>query len=195
MSELQTCSDGRGCKRTAMRPFHRLKTSFNTLLGATAHLPILGAARADDMLDIMGWSGPSDPMAPSDPNSDAALQATLDGLRANLAMLDTRIPAYGLYTSGPFAGQWRKQALIAAYASHYTAAQVPAQVRHTQMFFNLAKSRPWFLGALWWEPTACFSAWEKGDGLLYKGAVRNGNTVATPTATLTAWGAAAVGTH
>ena len=153
-------------------------------------------SRADQALDIMGWSGYPDPAAPTDPNSDSALSATFNRLNTSLGLLAPLIPTYGRYTDGPFKGQWRKQALIVEYASSFPApAQTAQQQRHTQMFFNIVKAYDWFLGAMWWEPTYCFTNWLGGTGGLYRGTWTGSQTVATPTSTLQTWGAAASSPH
>ena len=62
-----------------------------------------------EMLTIMGFSAYSDPMTPIDINSASSQAATLDRLTATLKQMQGYSEAYGKYTSGLFAGQYKLQ--------------------------------------------------------------------------------------
>lgn len=144
--------------------------------------------RAADMLDIMGFSSYPEPMAPADFSSDA-LQATFDRLRKTLNLMNEVAERHGKHTSGPWAGQYKKQALVVEYASKFAyPEQSTAQQQHTHMFLQILRSYPWMLGALWYEPTYCCSNWAGGKGSLYHKWFSAGLTHQAPTCTMTTSG-------
>lgn len=145
--------------------------------------------KASDMLDIMGFSSYPDPMRPADPSSISSMQDTLGRLRKTLGLMDHIAQRYGKHTSGPFTGQYKKQALAVEYATHFKHPEETAhQQQHTQMYFEVMKSYPWVLGALWYEPTYCFCNWEGGQGSLYHGWANGAERHEAPTAALATWG-------
>ena len=145
--------------------------------------------RAADMLDIMGFSSYADPMAPVDPNSLASLQATFDRLNVTLNLMNQVAQRYGAYHAGPFAGQSVKQGLGVEYASTFVyPAQTAAQQTHTQIYLQTLRTYPWFLGALWWEPTYTYNNWEGGNATLFHRWTAGSQTNLAPTATLQTWG-------
>lgn len=108
--------------------------------------------RACDLLDIMGFSGYPDPLKPKD-LSDEALTATFHRLKDSIGAMRPFVERYGRHESGPYSGQYRKQALIVEWASNFKYPQDSArQQDHMKMFFDLVKREEWFLGALYWEP-------------------------------------------
>ena len=144
--------------------------------------------RAADMLEIMGFSSYPEPMAPAG-SSRASLQATFQRLRKTLNLMDEVAKRHGKHTSGPWAGQYKKQALVVEYASEFAhPEQLAAQQQHTHMFFDILRSYPWMLGALWYEPTYCYSNWAGGKGSLYHKWSDAGMTHQAPTPTMITWG-------
>ena len=144
--------------------------------------------RAADMLDIMGFSSYPEPMAPASFSFDS-LQATFGRLRKTLDLMDEVAKLYGKHTSGPWAGQYKKQALAVEYASEFAhPEQAAAQQQHTHMCLQILKSYPWMLGALWYEPTYCCSNWAGGKGSLYHKWSSADLTHQAPTPTMTTWG-------
>lgn len=124
--------------------------------------------RAADLLDIMGFSSYPDPATPADPSSTSSMNATFSALRKTLSLMDSVVARYGVYTSGPFAGQYRKQGLAVEYASEFSYPdQINDQLVHTKMYFDTLQTRPWFLGALWWEPTWTYNNFLSGSASLY----------------------------
>ena len=145
--------------------------------------------RASDMLEIMGFSSYPDPMIPKDPTSPASMQDSLARNRKTLALMDEVAQRYGRHSSGPCKGQYRKQALAVEYASRFEHPQhAQHQQEHTCMYFQLLKSYPWMLGALWYEPTYCYSNWAGGKGSLYYKWRSDEKTHQAPTANMQTWG-------
>ena len=97
---------------------------------------------------------------------------------------------YGTFSSGPFSGQYVKQGLIVEYASAFRYPdEIVYQQQHTKLFFQITQAFPWWLGALWLEPTYAYSHFEGGAGSLYHAwSVNGSDTSAGPTATLATWG-------
>lgn len=146
--------------------------------------------RAADMLDIMGWSAYANPLHPESVASNTSLNATLDDLRQTLSLMDSVVSRYGRYSSGPFVGQYRKQGLAVEFGSQFHFPdKMEAQQHHTDMFFGTLQTRPWMLGALWWEPTKAYNNWGRDSASLYHmwSSDRYGTNEA-PTPTLAYWG-------
>lgn len=148
--------------------------------------------RAADRLDIMGFSSYPSPTRPNNVSSTRALNETFHAVRQTLSLMDEVVSRYGRYTEGPFLGQYRKQGLAVEYASEFSYPdELQYQQQHTKMYFDVLQSRPYFLGALWWEPTYAFNNWNGGSASLYhkwtSGAFNN-DTNEAPTSTLAYWG-------
>lgn len=146
--------------------------------------------RAADMLDIMGWSSYPKPLQPEIVTSNSSLNATLDDLRETLSLMDGVVSRYGRYRFGPFVGQYRKQGLAVEFASQFSFPdEMEAQQYHTDMYFETLQTRPWVLGALWWEPTKAYNNWAEDSASLYH--TWSSGTYGTneaPTPTLSYWG-------
>ena len=97
----------------------------------------------------MGFSAYSDPMTPIDINSASSQAATLDRLTATLKQMQGYSEAYGKYTSGLFAGQYKLQGLGVEYATSYTYDQVAQEQDLTALMWKTVKAFPNFLGMLW----------------------------------------------
>ena len=124
--------------------------------------------RASDMLDVMAFSSYPNPVTPTNPSSYSSMQATFSRLRTTLGLMNEVALRYGKFSSGPYAGQYIKQGLAIEYASVFSyPSQVAYQQQHTQIFFHTIQAYPWFLGALWFEPTYVYNNWESGDASLY----------------------------
>jgi len=151
--------------------------------------------KANEMIDILGLSAYPDPMTP-DNYTDAGLAAINKRMINILNHVDHYQPQYGRYTSGHFAGQWRKQVLAVEYATAFEyPAQKEALIKATQASFDLFKSRDYFLGALWWEPTYGFNNWNGDKAGLYFGNYSgpyHNITPMTPKTALATFGANAV---
>ena len=146
--------------------------------------------RAADLLDIMGFSSYPSPTRPTNVSSTALLNATFSAVRQTLSLTDSVVSRYGLYTSGPFAGQYQKQALAVEYASEFSYPdELEYQQQHTQLYFQTLQTRPYFLGALWWEPTWAYNNFDGGNASLYhKWSSGAYGTNEAPTSTLAYWG-------
>ena len=146
--------------------------------------------RAADMLDIMGWSAYPNPLHPESVTSNSSLNATLDDLRQTLSLMDSVVSRYGRYSLGPFFGQYRKQGLAVEFASQFGfPEEMEAQKYHTDMFFETLQSRPWMLGALWWEPTKAYNNWGQDSASLYHTWSSDSyGTNEAPTPSLAYWG-------
>ena len=143
--------------------------------------------KAADLLDIMGFS--CYPDRPSDMSSATARQASFDKLRNTLKLMDQVTTRYGKHNSGPYMGQYIKQGLAVEYASEFICPEeIPSQQQHTELFFQITKGYPWWLGALWFEPTYCYARWFGGHGSLYHKWSGNGKTCQAPTGNLATWG-------
>lgn len=143
--------------------------------------------RASKELDIIGYSGYPDPMAPNG-TSNEALEATFDRLQSILAYSKPLVELYGRRTCGPFAGQYKKQLLSVEYASRFSLGQEDIQINHINMLFNIVKQYEWYLGVLWWEPTYVFNNWEGGEATQYRAWFKGSGTMAAPKNTVVTWG-------
>ena len=101
-----------------------------------------------EMLTIMGFSTHSDPMRPIDINFASSQAATLDRLTATLKQMQDYSEAYGKYTSGLFAKQYKLQGLGVEYATCYTYDQVAQERDLTALMWKTVKAFPNFLGML-----------------------------------------------
>lgn len=154
------------------------------------------AMNASEVLTIAGFSAYPDPMHPTDINSTASLQATLGRLEDTLSQIQGYSEGYGKYSSGPFAGQYKLQALGVEYATHFKYPdEISQQQTHTEMMWDLVrKFSATTIGMLWWEPWYCNNHWEGGQATLchlLPGAPGSGILGEAPTNTLKTWGAAA----
>ncbi|KAL8683738.1 MAG: hypothetical protein Q9186_000372 [Xanthomendoza sp. 1 TL-2023] len=154
------------------------------------------AMNASEVLTIAGFSAYADPMRPDDISSTASLQATLGRLEVTLTQLQGYSEGYGKYTSGPFAGQYKLQALGVEYASHFKYPdEISQQQKHTEMMWDLVRQfSATMIGMLWWEPWYCNNHWEGGQATLchlLPGPQGSGRLGEAPTNTLKTWGAAA----
>ena len=148
---------------------------------------------ASTMLTIAGFSAYPNPMTPDDINSEASQNSTLTHrLIPTLGQLQGYAEAYGKYTSGPFAGQYKLQGLGVEYATGYTYDQIPQQQAHMELMWQSVKRYSAFLGMMWYEPWYCRSDWEGGQASLCHPVSVDGNNGEVPTDTLKTWGAAAV---
>lgn len=144
---------------------------------------------ASEMLTIMGFSSYPDPMTPVDINSESSMADTLTRLIKTLTQLQGYAEAYGKYTDGPWAGQYKLQGLGVEYATSFTDEQIPQEQSLTKLMWKTVKSFSAFMGILWYEPWYCYSDWEGGKGTLCHTLDGNGEA---PTNTMRTWGAAAV---
>ena len=146
--------------------------------------------RASEMLDIMAFSSYPNPITPAFPFTTSSMQATFAQLRTTLGLMNQVALRYGKFTSGPYTDQYIKQGLAIEYASAFSYPdEVEYQQQHTQLYFDTLKAYPWFLGALWFEPTYTYNNWEGGMGSLYH-KWNSSNTEQTPEAPyamLTTW--------
>lgn len=167
-------------------------TSGNVTCNLTGIIPddIL-SLKASDLLDIMGFSSYPEPMAPSDVSSPAAWNATFDELQTTLELMDQVAMRFGKYTSGPYAGQYVKQGLAVEYASTFIVPEeAQYQQQHTELYFSILQEYPWFLGALWYEPTYVYTDWQGGNASLYHKWYNSDltQTSEAPDATFFTWG-------
>ena len=144
---------------------------------------------ASEMLTIMGFSAYPDPMTPVDINSESSMADTLTRLTRTLTQLQGYAEAYGKYTDGPYAGQYKLQGLGVEYATGFTSEQTPQEQSLTELMWKTVKPFSAFMGMLWYEPWYCYSDWEGGQGTLCHTVHGNGEA---PTNTMKTWGAAAV---
>lgn len=144
------------------------------------------------LLTIAGFSAYPDPGTPTDINSVESQNATLNRLRATLTQLQGYAEAYGKYTSGPFAGQYKLQGLGVEYSTAYTAEQIPQQQAHTELMWDTVKTFSAFLGMMWYEPWYCYADLDGGLDSLCRKTGTGGTTGEVPTDTLKTWGKAAV---
>ena len=142
-----------------------------------------------EMLTIMGFSAYPDPMTPTDINSESSMADTLGRLTKTLTQLQGYAEAYGKNTDGPFAGEYKLQALGVEYATAYTYDQIPQEQSLTELMWKTVKPFSAFMGMLWYEPWYCYSDWEGGKGTLCHTLKGNGEA---PTNTMKTWGQAAV---
>ena len=142
-----------------------------------------------EMLTIMGFSAYPDPMTPADINSESSMASTLGRLTKTLTQLQGYAEAYGKNTDGPFAGEYKLQALGVEYATAYTYDQIPQEQSLTELMWKTVKPFSAFMGMLWYEPWYCYSDWEGGKGTLCHTLKGNGEA---PTNTMKTWGQAAI---
>ena len=144
--------------------------------------------KASDLLDIMGFS--CYPPRPSDISDASAQLASFDQLSNTLGLMNQVAQRYGTFSSGPYAGQYVKQGLVVEYGTqfHYPD-EVAYQQQHTELFFKTTQAFPWWMGAIWYEPTYTYAIWNGGEmSLYYKFSTNGTNTSEAPTATLSTWG-------
>ena len=166
-------------------------SSDNACSGEQVLPPNIAGMNVSQMLTIAGFSAYAEPMTPTDINSAEAREETLTRLKKTLTQLQGYAEAYGKYDSGPFAGQYKLQALGVEYASSFTPEEIPQQQAHTELMWKTVKGFSAFLGMLWWEPWYCFNHWEGGKATLCKTTSWEGNGE-VPTGTLRTWGEAGV---
>ena len=142
-----------------------------------------------EMLTVMGFSAYPDPMTPTDINSESSMASTLGRLTKTLTQLQGYAEAYGKNTDGPFAGEYKLQALGVEYATAYTYDQIPQEQSLTELMWKTVKPFSAFMGMLWYEPWYCYSDWEGGKGTLCHTLKGNGEA---PTNTMKTWGQAAI---
>ncbi|KAL8855145.1 MAG: hypothetical protein Q9221_000051 [Calogaya cf. arnoldii] len=154
------------------------------------------AVNASELLTIAGFSAYPEPMRPTDINSAASLQASLGRLEDTLTQIQGYSKEYGRYGSGPFAGQYRLQALGVEYASHFSYPdEIEQQQKHTEMMWDVVRRfSATMIGVFWWEPWYCNNHWEGGKATLchlIAGAQGSSELGEAPTDTLKTWAAAA----
>lgn len=154
------------------------------------------AMNASEVLTIAGFSAYAEPMRPADINNASSLQATLSRLEETLTQIQGYSEEYGRYSSGPFKGQYKLQALGVEYATHFSYPdEIPQQQRHTEMMWDVVrKFSATMIGMLWWEPWYCNNHWEGGKATLchlIPGPQGSGELGEAPTDTLKTWGAGA----
>ncbi|BDI28257.1 hypothetical protein CCAX7_003080 [Capsulimonas corticalis] len=151
-----------------------------------------------DILDILGFSYyPTTPTDGAQANYDAQLNGSNGGMdfTDDMAYFNTIIPNYGRYASGPFQGQYKKQALVVEYATAgggSAAFSLSRQNAFTTYFFNKCAQYEWMDGAMWWEPTYANSNFLGGFGSLFRvgafNATLNEYPTFSPISTLKTWG-------
>ena len=142
------------------------------------------------MLDIMAFSSYPNPVTPAVPFTTSSMQATFSQLRTTLGLMNQVASRYGRFNSGPYTDQYIKQGLAIEYASAFSyPSEVEYQQQHTQLYFDTLQAYPWFLGALWFEPTYTYNNWEGGKGSLYHkwNSSNAEQTPEAPYAMLTTW--------
>ena len=179
-------------------PTPRSQTTLKTPSGATCNFT--GVIPADllsqdvaNTLTIMGFSAYPDPIAPVNVNSVQSQAATLSGLNDTLSQLQGYAETKGKWIDGPFKGQYQLQALGVEYATRFTQEQVPQQVAHTKMMWDLVKGYSVLLGIMWYEPWYCYGDWEGGNATMsLRLDGKKGVSAEKPRDTLKTWGKAAV---
>lgn len=122
-----------------------------------------------DVVDIMGGS-----FYPHHPESEtqAAYDKAMTPLTRQLDAIRARLESYGKYTSGPYAGQWKKRFLVVEFGTdtdeYFSPASAKRQSRFLTHFWNSLAKYPWTVGAMWWEPTYCNNNWFADKGSLYR---------------------------
>ncbi|KAL8782532.1 MAG: hypothetical protein Q9213_005297 [Squamulea squamosa] len=154
------------------------------------------AFTAYEVLTIAGFSAYAEPMRPTDINSETSLKATFGRLSDTLTQIQGYSEEFGKYTSGPFQGQYRLQALGVEYASHFEYPnEISQQQKHTEMMWDMVrKFSATTIGMLWWEPWYCNNHWEGGKATLchlIPGPRGSGILGEAPTNSMKTWGAAA----
>ena len=144
---------------------------------------------ASEMLTIMGFSAYPDPMTPTDINSESSMADTLTRLTNTLTQMQGYAEAYGKYTDGEWAGQYKLQGLGVEYGTSFTYDQIAQEQSLTELMWKTVKRFSVFMGILWYEPWYCYADWEGGKATLCH--TLDGNAEA-PTNTMKTWGAAAV---
>ena len=150
------------------------------------------SANASELITIMGFSAYADPMTPADINSAASQRDALNRTLTTLTQMMGYAEAYGKYESGPFAGEYKLQALGVEYGTTYTYEQIPQEQQITTLMWSLVKQFPNVLGMLWYEPWYCHGDWEGGNAALCHNIDGNGISGEAPTEALKTWGAAAL---
>ena len=166
-------------------------SSGNTCSNSVIPVEIL-SANASELITIMGFSAYADPMTPVDINSAVSEQNALNRTLTTLTQMMRYAEAYGKYESGPFAGEYRLQALGVEYGTTYTYEQIPQEQQITTLLWSLIKQFPNVLGILWYEPWYCHGDWEGGRAALCHNIDSDSISGEAPTNTLKTWGAAAL---
>ena len=151
--------------------------------------PNILSQNASEMLTIMGFSAYPDPMTPVDINSESSMAATLTRLTDTLTQLQGYAEAYGKNADGPWAGEYKLQALGVEYGTSYTDEQIGREQSLTELMWKTVKPFSAFMGMQWYEPWYCYADWEGGLATLCHKLKGNGEA---PTDTMKTWGAAAV---
>ena len=142
------------------------------------------AQNVTTMLNTMGFSAYPDPL--ENPASYTNLVTTLTELQGYS-------DAWGKYTNGSLAGQYRLVSLGVEYATRYDYEQTAQEVDFTASMFKAVKQFPAFLGLLWYEAWYCYSDWEGGDAVMCHRITTDSEiTGEAPTDTVKTWGAQAV---
>ena len=174
-------------------PNQASQTELKDLSGATCSNQVIPpnilSQNASEMLTIMGFSAYPNPATPADINSESSMADTLTHLTKTLTQLQGYAEAYGKNTDGPWAGQYKLQALGVEYATSYTYEQISQEQSLTEMMWKTVKPFSAFMGMLWYEPWYCHADWEGGHATLCHNLKGNGEA---PTNTLKTWGAAAI---
>ena len=144
-----------------------------------------------EILTIMGFSAYPDPMTPIDINSKQSERDTFNRTLTTLTQMMGYAEAYGKYESGPFAGEYKLQALGVEYGTSYTYDQIPQEQQETAMMWSLVKQFPNVLGMMWYEPWYCHADWEGGKAALCHNVGTGDISGQAPTDTLKTWGSAA----
>ncbi|MBA3706503.1 MAG: glycosyl hydrolase 53 family protein, partial [Bacteroidetes bacterium] len=160
-------------KPDAEQVFYQNGTSQGIVTAVPANIRNLNLR---DMVDIMGFSYyPPLPTTSTQADFDKSnLQLTDD-----MNYMDPLIKNYGIYTSGPFIGQYKKQALVVEYAAGTDASIGCDEARQKLFvadFFKKLSSYGSTMGALWWEPTYGNNNWYHDEGSLYRHTVWNSTT-------------------
>ena len=143
------------------------------------------------MLTIAGFSAYPDPMTPHDIDSAPSRAKTLERLNATLVQLQNYAPRFGRYDTGPFAGQYRLQALGVEYATAFKEEEVEQEHALTEMMWQMVKGFENCLGMMWWEPWYVYNNWEGGMATLARKLGEGEESGEAPTQVLRTWGAAA----
>jgi len=144
-----------------------------------------------EILTIMGFSAYPDPMTPIDINSKQSERDTFNRTLTTLTQMMGYAEAYGKYESGPFAGEYKLQALGVEYGTSYTYDQIPQEQQETAMMWSLVKQFPNVLGMMWYEPWYCHADWEGGKAALCHNVGTGDISGQAATDTLKTWGSAA----
>ncbi len=127
-------------------------------LGLNTAVPAaLRDVKLSDLVDIIGFSVYPPELKDDSP---AAVDESLWQFRSDLAYFDAHLAPFGRYESGPWRGQWKKQALVVEFGHNDGAIVAP--------FFAAMAPYDWMMGALWWEPTYGSNNWYGSQGSLYR---------------------------